>query len=231
MSEAEGIVLAVDGARRFTAYVALPATGRGVGLLILHDMFGPGPPFRGLADDYARKGVCALLPNLFWRSQHTGLLSYDATHQDAWARLEAFDLDDAVADMRSAVAWLRASPSCTGQVVALGFCFSGLLAFLAAARAGVDAAVAFYSLGISRHLDAAPRIACPLQLHYGLADEHVPRAEIDAVAAGLAGKDNVELHLYSGAGHSFFNPVRPMYDAAASALAVRRIDALLARIG
>jgi len=66
-----------------------------------------------------------------------------------------------------------------------------------------------------------------LQLHYGLQDQHIPREEIDAVAAGVRGRKNVEVLLYPGAGHSFANPVRPTYDPAAAKLANERIDAML----
>ncbi len=190
-------------------------------------MFGIGPPFRDLAEQYARRGFPVLVPNQFWRSEPAGVLSYEDGHVQANARLAAFDFDRAVDCMRDSLAALRQLPQCSGKAVALGFCFSGRLAFLAAARTDVDAAIGFYALGISHHLAEASAIRCPLQLHYGLADEHVPQAEIDAVAAALAGRANVALHLYDGAGHSFFNPVRPMYDQAASSLAAQRIDRLL----
>ena len=67
----------------------------------------------------------------------------------------------------------------------------------------------------------------PLQLHYGLQDQHIPRQEIDAVAAGARGRPSVELFLYPQAGHSFANPVRPTYDAAATRLAATRIERML----
>jgi carboxymethylenebutenolidase len=223
--------LATDGARRFEAYRADPETGRGVGILMLHDMFGVKPPFRTFAEAYARRGHPVLVPNQFWRSDPPGELSYEGGHKESWARLAAFDWDGSVAGMKLAADTLRRSPFGTGKVVALGFCFSGVLAYLAAARAGVDAAISLYALGISRHLDEANAISCPLQLHYGLADESVPLDEVEKVAAGLAGHPTVEFYRYEGAGHSFFNPVRPMYHPAASALAQQRIDALLARVG
>jgi carboxymethylenebutenolidase len=232
MSEivADWAVPADEGGRRFDAYRALPAAGRGVGILVLHDMFGITPPFRDLAEEYARRGFPVLVPNQFWRSEQASTLSYDDGHGAANARLAAFDWDGAVEGMRLSIAALRRMPQCTGKVLALGFCFSGRLAFRAAARTDVDAAVGFYALGISRDLGEAPKIRCPLQLHYGLADEHVPRVEIDEVATALTGRANFAVHLYEGAGHSFFNPVRPMYDPAASTLASQRIDALLASL-
>jgi carboxymethylenebutenolidase len=232
MSEiaADWTTLADEDGRRLDAYRAVPAAGRGVGILLLHDMFGITPPFRDLAEDYARRGFPVLVPNQFWRSEQARTLSYDVGHGAANARLGAFDWEGAVEGMRLATAALRRMPQCTGKVVALGFCFSGRLAYRAAARTDVDAAIGFYALGISCDLGEVPAIRCPLQLHYGLADEHVPQAEIDEVASALSGRANVAVHLYEGAGHSFFNPVRPMYDPASSALASQRIDALLAAL-
>ena len=97
-------------------------------------------------------------------------------------------------------------------------------------RCGVDAAASLYGLGISQHLGEAANARCPVQLHYGLNDQHIPRQEIDAVSAGVRGRPNVEVFLYPEAGHSFANPVRPTYDAAAATLAAGRIEAMLRAI-
>ncbi len=223
------IRLAEEGSRHFDAYLARPETGRSVGLVILHDMFGPNPVFQSLADAQAARGRCALVPNLFWRSARDDVLPYEGSHETARARIKAFDFDAAVAGLRAPIDWLRRSPLTNGKVAVLGFCFSGNLAFLAAARADIDAAVSFYALGIARHVAEAGRVRCPLQLHYGMVDEHVPLSEVDAVASGVAGNERIELYRYPDAGHSFFNPVRPTYDAAASAIAAQRLEALLER--
>ena len=126
--------------------------------------------------------------------------------------------------------WLRAQPFSNGKVAAIGFCGGGRFAFLAAVRCGVDAAASLYGLGISQHLGEIGNARGPLQLHYGLKDQHIPRQEIDAVAAGVRGRPNVEVFLYPEAGHSFANPVRPTYDAAAAKLAGERIEAMLQSI-
>ena len=73
-------------------------------------------------------------------------------------------------------------------------------------------AASLYGLGISQHLGEIGNARGPVQLHYGLKDQHIPRQEIDAVAAGVRGRPNVEVFLYPEAGHSFANPVRPTYD-------------------
>jgi dienelactone hydrolase len=66
-----------------------------------------------------------------------------------------------------------------------------------------------------------------VQLHYGLQDQHIPRQEIEAVTDGVRGCSSAEVFLYPQAGHSFANPVRPTYDAAATRLAATRIERML----
>lgn len=262
-------VLANDKGIDFDALQAVPVASetRRPGILILPEMFGLNAPMQALADGWAARGHPALVPNVFWRGATPRGLAYDGTDRElAWQRLRALDVDQAVLDLRIAVAALRAMPGCNGKVLAIGFCAGGLLAYLAAARcggfgergvnaagvdaagvnaagvdtaavnaagvdtAGVNAAVAFYALGIARYLPDMAAIRCPLQLHYGLRDQHVPASEVAAVAqamqAATPANARLELHRYD-AGHSFFNNVRPGYDAAAAGLAAQRLDALL----
>ncbi len=190
-------------------------------------MFGINPVFRELADEYAARGHCVLIPNLFWRDEVPGPLSYDGGHKEAWSRVHAFDFEHAGADVGRAAGWLRNTGGVSGKVVVWGFCFSGPVAILAAARGGFDGAISFYGLGISRWPQALAALPCPAQLHYGLKDEHIPSAEIDAVRAAAKGNTRIEIFLYEGAGHSFFNKIRPTYDAEASRVAAKRTHTVL----
>jgi carboxymethylenebutenolidase len=128
------------------------------------------------------------------------------------------------------VAWLRAQPAADGKVFALGFCAGGRMAFIAAARSGVDAAVSFYGMGIAKHAAEFGAVHCPVQLHYGLNDPHIPQLEVDAVARAAKGHPTIEIFLYPEAGHSFFNPIRPGYHAASAKLAGERLKALIERV-
>jgi carboxymethylenebutenolidase len=228
---ASTVILARDGACSFEGYFAKPSAAGGPAILVLTDMFGLNEPVRAVADFYARRGHAALVPNLFWRSDIPGVISYDdADHPKAWERLKALDLDVVSADMRTAAGWLREQRLGNGKVAAVGFCGGGRFAFLAAVRCGVDAAAALYGLGISQHIGEVGNARGPIQLHYGQQDRHIPSAEIEAVSGGVRGSSNVEVFLYPEAGHSFANPVRPTYDPAAAKLAAERIDAMLASI-
>ena len=229
MIHTERPVIAHDGARAFDGYLARPRSGKGPGLLIFSEMWGVGESKTGMADDYAAKGWCAFVPNMFWRSDFTAVVPYTDPDK-AWQRLNAFDWQRSVDDIRTAAQWLRVSPHCTGTIAAIGFCMGGRLSFLAGVHAGVDAAISLYALGIAKHLDEVRRIGCPLQLHYGMNDRHVPIAEIEAVAGAAQDNSNVEICRYPGADHAFFVESRPTYDAQAAALAAARIERLLARL-
>jgi carboxymethylenebutenolidase len=223
--------IASEGSRPFDSYLARPEQGASLCVLVLPEMFGVNDAMRAVADNYARRGYAALVPNLFWRSDDPRALTYDGPeHQVAWDRLKALDLDAAARDVQTAATWLRSRSFASGKIAAVGFCGGGRIAFLAAARTDIDAAASLYGLGIAQHLDEIPKVKRPLQIHYGLTDRHIPQSEIDAVAAAASDHEQIKVFLYPQAGHSFANPVRPTYDAAAARLALARIETMLAAV-
>jgi carboxymethylenebutenolidase len=238
MIETVTLSLANSGGRAFDAYLARPSAGKRTGIVMVHDMFGLNPPIRYIAGEFARRGHAVLVPNMFWRSEIPQPLDYeDNQHPVAWERLKALDLDVACDDVGTAATWLRGRPFSSGKVAVVGFCGGGRIAFLAAARTDVDAAAALYGLHIAQHLDELPNVKCPLQIHYGMRDQHIPKDEIAAVSDAVdargdtSGGAPIEVLLYPRAGHSFFNHARPTFDRAAKALAAERIEAMLAAIG
>jgi carboxymethylenebutenolidase len=231
MTKAGKLVLQRDGGRDFDAYFSQPEAVGAPSIIIFTEMFGLSRHNFEMADDYARRGFNALVPNLFWRSPYPGELGFDGPDRDAaWARLAAFDVEAAGRDIVTAVKWLRGKPSANGKVFALGFCAGGRMAFVAAARADVDAAVSFYGMGIAKHADDVAAVHCPVHLHYGLKDPHIPQSEVDAVTELARRRPSIEIFLYADAGHSFFNPIRPGYHAASAKLAGERLNALLNRV-
>jgi carboxymethylenebutenolidase len=231
MIKAGKMVLQREGDRDFDAYLAQPDSGAAPSIIIFTEMFGMCPHNFELADKYAQRGFAALVPNLYWRAAFPGEYAYDdAGKQAAWERLAALDIDTAGRDIVTAVKWLRGQPLANGKVFALGFCAGGRMAFVAAARANVDAAVSFYGMGIAKHADEFATVRCPVHLHYGLKDPHIPQSEVDAVSELAQHRPSIEIFLYPDAGHSFFNPIRPGYHAASAMLAGERLDALLDRV-
>jgi carboxymethylenebutenolidase len=229
MITTESITLQRDGSRAFDAYLSRPtAAAKAPSIVIFTEMFGMCPHNFELADRYAQRGFAALVPNLYWRAAFPGEYAYDdAGKQAAWERLAALDIDAAGRDIVTAVQWLRRQTFANGRVFALGFCAGGRMAFVAAARADVDAAVSFYGMGIAKHADEFAAVRCPVHLHYGLHDPHIPQPEVDEVMRLGKDRPNIEIFLYADAGHSFFNPIRPGYHAPSAKIAGERLEALL----
>jgi len=232
MIATETMTLQRDGGRAFDAYLARPAAAaKAPSIVIFTEMFGMCLHNFELADRYAQRGFAALVPNLYWRAAFPGEYAYDdAGKQAAWERLAALDIDMAGRDIVTAVQWLREQRFTNGKVFALGFCAGGRMAFVAAARANVDAAVSFYGMGIAKHGVEFDAVKCPVHLHYGLRDPHIPRSEVDAVTELAKARPDIEIFLYPDAGHSFFNAIRPGYHAASARIAGERLDALVGRV-
>ncbi len=138
-------------------------------------------------------------------------------------------LDGWSSDLVEAAGWLRRSPAVQGRRPgALGVCMGGARA---APHASSDpelaAAVVFY--GTPPPADAIPRIACPVMAHYGREDARlVQQLPAFEQAMKAAGKE-LELHVYPGAPHAFFNDTRRSYHVEAAREAWARALGFLAR--
>lgn len=220
-------VRAADGGT-FNAYLAVPESGSGPGLVLLQEIFGVNRHIRELADRYAEEGYVTIAPDLFWRIQPGVELDYsDDGIKKAFDYYGRFDVDQAIKDVADTIEALRATAECNGRVGAIGFCLGGLLAYLTAARCNVEASVGYYGVGIETKLNEAGAIRCPMVLHFGGEDRFVPSEAREAVAAAFEGRDDIEICTYPDADHAFNNPVRPSYDRFAASLAHSRTIGLL----
>lgn len=223
------IVLATDDAgAAFGAYLAVPAGGPSPGVLMLPPIFGLEPVIKAFARRCAAHGFVTLALNQFWRDAQPQVMERTPEGRPAaLARAARVDVDTIVGDMRTAEAWLRALPECTGAIGAIGFCFGGRYAFLAAARLDIDAAAAFHGSQIGLSLADAPNVRVPLSLHFGADDPIAPPDEVEAIRAALRDRDDAEIVVYPGAVHNFSLPGVPGYDAVVAAEAEDRAFALL----
>ncbi|MEX2650398.1 MAG: dienelactone hydrolase family protein [Alphaproteobacteria bacterium] len=209
---------ATDG-HRLEAYRTMPASRPRGRLLVLQEIFGINGHMRAVADGFAEAGYECLVPALFDRAERGVELGYDARDVERGRALRAaIPLDKVVVDMGVAVADLRSR----GKVGALGYCWGGSLAWAAAQRLPVAAAVGYYGGQIVQMLDQAPK--APVMLHFGERDHGIP---LDDVAKIRAAFPDVPVHLYP-AGHGFNCDQRADFDAACAALARERTLAFLA---
>lgn len=219
----------IDIAPGFAGYLALPPGGTGPGLVLWQEIFGVNQHIRAVAEQYALDGFVVLTPDTFWRQAPRVELGYEGDDRArAITLMQGYGAADALADIGAAVATLRARAEVSGGLGTFGYCMGGRLAYLAAATAGVDAAVAFYGGGIHAQLERAPAITCPVQFHYAEHDDNIPLDAVQRVRAAVAGKD-AEVHIYPGATHGFNCWARASYHAPSAALAHGRALAFLAR--
>jgi len=225
------ITVAAGDGGEFKAYVSTPDKGSGPGIVLLQEIFGVNQGMRDVADYYAEEGYVVIAPDLFWRIEPGIELGYtDEDFRKARAFRQQFDIDKSVEDIAATVSALRALPQCVGKVGALGFCLGGKLAWLAAARAGVDCAVSYYGVGIEQSLDEAGNIACPMALHFAGEDKHVPMAAVESVQAALSDRDDIEIYIYPGADHGFSAAARASYDKPSAMMAHSRSIALFRKV-
>jgi carboxymethylenebutenolidase len=222
-------IASADGGT-FSGYLATPESGSGPGLILLQEIFGVNQHIRDLADIYAEEGYLVLAPDLFWRMSPGTQLGYSGPDLGrAMDYYQRFDVDRAILDIGDTVAALRANPACDGKVGAIGFCLGGKLAWLAAARLPIDAAVSYYGVGIEQHLTEANSITAPIALHFASEDKFVSADARTSIKHALADHDDAEFYLYRGADHAFNNRSRDTYHRSSASLAHSRTIGFLRR--
>lgn len=214
----------------FSGYLALPPMGKGPGIMLVQEIWGVNHHIRSVAEQFALAGFVVLAPDVFWRQEHCVDLAYDEAGS-ARARELRSGLDDAQAgsDVADAAGFLKARPETEGEVAAVGYCLGGQLAYRAAAKGAVDAAVSYYGGGISNKLDLADRIKVPILFHHAERDKMIPNDAVNQIKQCFSSQANAVFYDYPGADHGFNCWGRPAYNQKASALAHGRTLAFLAR--
>lgn len=190
-------------------YLALPASGRGPGVLVLQEWWGLVPQIKGVCDRLAGEGFVALAPDLY----HGDIAQH--TEMDKAAKLMTeMPIDRAARDMGAAVDYLRAHDAVKGDKIGvIGFCMGGMLTLLVTAQQGdkIGAAVPFYGAPLG---DGAPdwsNLTAHVRGHYAENDDFFPPAAIQALEAELQGMGkDVTLTVHAGTGHAYANEENPL---------------------
>ena len=219
---------------QFDGYLSLPESGTGPGLILLQEIFGVNDSMRETADLFADEGYVVVVPDLFWRIAPHIELGYSSSEFNEAIRLyKQFNFDTALADIGQTISYLNNDSRCEGGIGCVGFCLGGTLSFLTAAHHSIDVAISFYGAGIGDYLEKAASISCPIQLHFGELDEHIPETHVKNIRTALEGQPNVDIYSYSNSGHAFFNHYRKdSYNRSAAMMAhSRTISALRKALG
>ena len=131
---------------------------------------------------------------------------------------------EGASDMRVIAKAFRQMPEVTGKIGAMGYCFGGRMAFLAAANGDIDAAAGFYPTWVERCLDKADQVKCPMSLHFPERDVLESPDATAKVIERFKNRKDVECFVYPGAGHAFdSDSARAVYHRFASQLANSRV--------
>ena len=200
------------------AFLAMPESGRGPGIVILQEIFGITDYLKRRARDLAELGYVALVPDLFWRVGSNVNIAEDTQEglQEAFGYLQKMDEAQAVDDVVAALEYLRARPETGGQAGVLGFCMGGRIAYKVAAASEPDVVVSYYGSGIGSLLSDASRVRSPILFHFGASDAYLPASEAEEIRSAFSGKRDAQVEMHAGAGHAFDNPWPMFHHADAS---------------
>ena len=201
---------AADG-HVLSAYLAEPAGRPRSGIVVIQEIFGVTRHIRDVAEQFAAAGYLAVAPALFDRVEREVDVPY-SDGQKGVGYVKALNSDNVMLDIQAAADLVRPA----GKVGVVGYCWGGQMAFLAAARVNIDAAVAYYGGGISQQLAHIPRV--PVMFHFGEKDTHIPLSAVDEIRTAYP---RGIYHLYP-AQHGFNCTDRASFDAQSAKLAFDR---------
>ena len=178
-----------------SAYRVRPGGNSLGAIVLLHEIFGLNAHIREVCDDYARRGFAVVAPALFDRVRPGVALGYAAEDVETGRALRlAIPLHQTLLDVQAALAAAGAD----GAVAAIGYCWGGSLAFLAATRlTGLACAVSYY--GAQTMPFVAERPGVPMLMHFGEHDPRFPAVDRQTVRRHHPA---IEMHLFP-ADHNF----------------------------
>jgi carboxymethylenebutenolidase len=208
---AQDIELSASDGHRLSAYLSNPAAKPRGGIVVIQEIFGVTRHIRAVADQYAAAGFTAVAPALFDRVERNVDVPYTDMAK-GFGYMQQLKNDKVMLDIQAAINRVAAA----GKVGVVGYCWGGTMAYLAASRLDVAAAVAYYGGGIDKYLEEKPR--CPIMFHYGEKDAHIPLATVAKVKEAVPGGT---FYTYP-ADHGFNCTDRASYEPASAKLALER---------
>ena len=205
------VELSASDGHRLAAYLSSPSgTPRG-GIVVIQEIFGVTHHIRAVADQYAAAGFSALAPALFDRVERDVDVPYTDVAKGV-AYMQQLKNENVMLDVQAAINRLAAA----GKVGVVGYCWGGTMAYLAAARLKLAAAVAYYGGGIDKYTAEKPR--CPIMFHFGEKDAHIPLSTVEKIKAAIPAGI---FHTY-GADHGFNCTDRASFDGPSAKAALER---------
>jgi carboxymethylenebutenolidase len=202
------IELTASDGHKLGAYRADPPGKPRGAVVVIQEIFGVNSHIQQVTDGYAADGYLAIAPALFDRVQKNVDLGYSPEDIAKGREIRGGVTNDmAMKDTEAAIK----AVSGAGKVGIVGYCWGGLITWLAAAKLpGLSAAVPYYGGGILDNAELEPQV--PLMGHFGDKDAHIP---VEGVKKLAEKHRKHQIFIYS-ADHGFNCDHRGSYNAPAA---------------
>ena len=186
-----------------SGYLATPENGSGPGVIVIQEWWGLVDHIKNVADRLAAAGFVALAPDMY-DGQTTD------SPDEAGKLMMALEIGEAEKNLRGAIDHLLSRDEVTGSTVGtVGFCMGGQLSLYAAcANRKVGACVDFYGIhpNVQPDYDAleAPVLGFFAENDGFVTPEVARKLEAELTSLGKG----IEMTIFEGADHAFFNDTR-----------------------
>ncbi|EOC1764177.1 dienelactone hydrolase family protein [Vibrio fluvialis] len=194
-------------------YLVMPAEIKGnlPAVLVVHENRGLNPYIEDVARRLAMNGFIAFAPDALYP-----LGGYPGNDDDGRAMQSSMDKAKIEEDFIAAALFLKAHPSCSGKLGAVGFCFGGYVVNMLAATIPdkLDAGAPFYGTPAAESL--RNNVKGPLLIHFAELDQRVNATWPDYEKVLQANKVPYEAIVYPGVNHGFHNDSTARYNEEAA---------------
>jgi carboxymethylenebutenolidase len=187
-----------------SGYLAIPEKGSGPGVIVIQEWWGLVEHIKDVCERFAGEGFVALAPDLYHGKT-------TKSPDEAGKLMMSLRIDEAEKDISGAIEYLlNHEATSNDKAGVVGFCMGGALALYTATKnAKVGACVVFYG-GHPNVKPDLPKLESPVLSISGDKDKSVTPEVVHKLEQQLKslGKQ-VDVIIYPGADHAFFNDTRP----------------------
>lgn len=209
-------------------YEAVPDGPTRGAVVVVQEAFGVNGHIEDVTRRFADAGYRAVAPHLFHRTGDP-VLDYGDIGK-VMPHMQALSDPGLTGDLDATLAHLSASGFGPSRVGIVGFCMGGTVAFLAAARHPLGAAVTFYGGGVTEGRFGLPplvEMASDLQTPwlglFGDLDQGIPVEDVESLRSATANaRVPTDIVRYPEAGHGFHCDARDSYHQPSAADAWQR---------
>lgn len=219
------------------AYLAEPNLPTRAGVIVIQEIFGVNSHIRAVTERFAQEGYLAIAPAIFQRTAPGFEVGYSQEDTKLGrSHKDQTKADELLSDLKATIEYLKASG--IEQIGAIGFCFGGHVAYLAATLPEIKATASFYGAGIAvmipgggePTISRTPQIQGTLYAFFGTQDPLIPVEQIDQIEATLEQNHIAHRVFRYPTGHGFFCDQRADHNPEAAADAWGQVKALFSRL-